>query len=103
MPAFDAADTRVSKRAHCASKGPIMISQDDARQGPSGHRMLYVLGFGLAGDPVEHARVHLFRYVLRVRLKARPHHSAALGAASPTRSPNQLHRVPLLRAFLVPN
>jgi hypothetical protein len=26
-----------------------MISQDDARQGPSGHRMLYVLGFGLAG------------------------------------------------------
>jgi hypothetical protein len=27
MPAFDAADTHVSKRAHCASKAPIMISQ----------------------------------------------------------------------------
>ena len=26
-----------------------MISQDDARQDPSGHRTLYVLGFGIAG------------------------------------------------------
>jgi hypothetical protein len=49
MPAFDSAGTHVSKRAHCASEAPIMISQDGARQDPSGHRMLYVLGFGIAG------------------------------------------------------
>ena len=49
MPAFDSADTHVSKRAHRASEAPILISQDDARQGPSEHHMLYVLGLGLAG------------------------------------------------------
>ena len=60
MPAFDAADTRVSKHAHCASKGPIMISQNDARQGPSGHRMLYVLGFGLAGAILSNMLVFIY-------------------------------------------
>jgi hypothetical protein len=60
MPAFDAADTHVSKRAHCASKAPIMISQDDARQGPSGHRMLYVLGFGLAGAILSNMLVFIY-------------------------------------------
>ncbi len=33
-----------SKRAHRASEAPILISQDDARQGPSEHHMLYFLG-----------------------------------------------------------
>ena len=60
MPAFDAADTRVSKRTHCASKGPIMISQDAARQGPDGHRMLYVLGFGLAGAILSNILVFIY-------------------------------------------
>jgi hypothetical protein len=60
MPAFDAADTRVSEHAHCASKGPIMISQDDARQGPSGHRILYVLGFGLAGAILSNMLVFIY-------------------------------------------
>jgi hypothetical protein len=46
---FDSAEMHVSKRAHCAEEAPIVISQDDARQGPSGHHMLYVLAFGLAG------------------------------------------------------
>ena len=46
-----------------------MISQDDARQDPSGHRMLYVLGFGIAGAILSNmARFHLFRFVLRVSL-----------------------------------
>jgi hypothetical protein len=35
--------------ARVLEKAPIIISPDDARQGPTGHRMLYVLGFGLAG------------------------------------------------------
>ena len=60
MPAFDAADTHVSKRADCAWKAPIMISQDDARQGPSEHRMLYVLGFGLAGAILSNMLVFIY-------------------------------------------
>jgi hypothetical protein len=60
MPTFNAAGTHVSKRAHCASKPPIMISQDDARQGHSGHRMLYVLGFGLAGAILSNMLVFIY-------------------------------------------
>ena len=71
MPAFDSAGTHVSKRAHCALKAPIMISQDDARQ--ESQRTPYDLCSRVwprGCDPVEHARFHLFRNVLRVRLKA---------------------------------
>jgi hypothetical protein len=46
MHTFDSAERPISKRH---SEAPITISQDDARQRPSGHHMLYVLGFGLAG------------------------------------------------------
>jgi len=60
MPAFDSAGTYVSKRAHCALEAPIMISQDDTRQGPSGHRMLYVLGFGLAGAILSNTLVFIY-------------------------------------------
>ena len=49
MPAFDSAETHVSRRAHAASQAPIIISQDDTRQDPAAHRVLYVLGFGIAG------------------------------------------------------
>jgi len=70
MPALDSADTHVSKRAPCASEAAIMISQDDARQGPSEHHMLYFSAWPRGRDPVEYACFHLFRYVLRVRLKA---------------------------------
>jgi hypothetical protein len=60
MPAFDSAATRVSERAHCASEAPILISEDDARQGPSGHHMLYVLGFGLAGAILSNMLVFIY-------------------------------------------
>jgi len=60
MPAFNAADTHVSKRAPCASTPQIMISQDDARQGHSGPRMLYVLGFGLAGAILSNMLVFIY-------------------------------------------
>jgi hypothetical protein len=60
MTAFDAADTHASKRAHCALEAPIMISQDNARQDPSGHRMLYVLGFGIAGAILSNMFVFIY-------------------------------------------
>ena len=37
-----------------------MISQDDARQGPSGHHMLYVIGFGLAGAILSNMLVFIY-------------------------------------------
>jgi hypothetical protein len=37
-----------------------MISQDDAQQGPSEHRMLYVLGFGLAGAILSNMLVFIY-------------------------------------------
>ena len=49
MTKFDFAEIHISKRAHFAVQAPTMISQDDARQEPTGYRVLYVLGFGLAG------------------------------------------------------
>ena len=49
MTKFDFAEIRISKRAHFAVQAPTMISQDDARQEPTGYQVLYVLGFGLAG------------------------------------------------------
>jgi hypothetical protein len=49
MTALHAAETRISRRAHRASEAPIVISNDDARQDPAGRRVLYVLGFGIAG------------------------------------------------------
>jgi hypothetical protein len=49
MTKFGSVETPISKRAPFAEDAPIMISQDDARQGPMGHQMLYVLGFGLTG------------------------------------------------------
>jgi hypothetical protein len=39
---------------------PIAISQDDARQGPIGHQVLYVLGFGLAGAILANALVFIY-------------------------------------------
>lgn len=60
MTAFDTADTHTSKRARCALEAPTMISQDDARQDPSGHRMLYVLGFGIAGAILSNMLVFIY-------------------------------------------
>jgi hypothetical protein len=57
---------RIGERAPFALQAPI-ISHDDSQQDPAGQRTLYVLGFGIAGAS-EHARFHLFRLVLRVRL-----------------------------------
>jgi hypothetical protein len=60
MHAFGSADTHVCKHPPCASEARIMISQDDARQGPSGHNMLYVLGFGLGGAILSNMVVFIY-------------------------------------------
>jgi hypothetical protein len=60
MPAFDSAETHISRRAHCASQAPIMISQDDARQDPEGRRVLFILGFGLAGAIFANAAIFAY-------------------------------------------
>jgi hypothetical protein len=60
MQALDSAEIHVPKRVHCVSEAPIMISKDDARQGPNGHRMLYVLGFGIAGAVLSNTLVFLY-------------------------------------------
>jgi hypothetical protein len=40
--------------------GPIVISQDQARQGPLGSRVAYVLGFGIAGAVFVNALVFIY-------------------------------------------
>jgi hypothetical protein len=60
MTKFDCAEIPISKRTHFAVEAPIMISQDDARQGPTGHRVLYVLGFGIAGAILANMLVFIY-------------------------------------------
>jgi hypothetical protein len=60
MPVFDSAVTHISRRAHCASEAPIMISQEDARQDPAGRRGLYILGFGIAGTIFTNAAIFAY-------------------------------------------
>jgi hypothetical protein len=49
-----------------------MISQDDARQGPMGHQILYVLGFGIAGAIFANALVFIyFAWLLTTLRRAR--------------------------------
>ena len=51
--------TRIA--AGCAlAKMPTTISQDDARQGPMGHRVLYILLFGLGGAILANLLVFIY-------------------------------------------
>jgi hypothetical protein len=49
MPAFDSIETHISRRTRPASQASIMISQDGTQEDPSGRRVLFILGFGIAG------------------------------------------------------
>jgi hypothetical protein len=60
MTKFDSAEIANSERAHLAEHAPSMISQDDARQGPMGHQVLYVLGFGIAGAILANMLVFIY-------------------------------------------
>jgi len=60
MTKFDSAEIPISKRAPFSAKPPMVISQDDARQGPLGRRMLYVLCFQIAGAIFANALVFTY-------------------------------------------
>jgi hypothetical protein len=60
MTEIDSAEIAICKRTPFAAEAPITISQDDARQDPMGHRVLYVLGLGLAGAIFANALVFTY-------------------------------------------
>jgi hypothetical protein len=60
MPAFDSAETHICRSARSAAQAPIMISHDDTGQDPAGRRVLYVLGFGIAGAIVANAGIFAY-------------------------------------------
>jgi len=66
MTTLDSPELRSSKRDPFAAPPRITISQDDARQGPMGHQMLYVLGFGIAGAVLTDALVFIYFALLYV-------------------------------------
>jgi hypothetical protein len=51
--------TRIAA-ARALAKMPITISQNDARQGPMGHRVLYILLFGLGGAILANLLVFIY-------------------------------------------
>ena len=55
MGTYDAAEKHITRSAHCASETPV---GDGARQDPAERRMLYVLGFGIAGAICANASVY---------------------------------------------
>jgi hypothetical protein len=48
-----------------AAETPMVISANDARQGPPGHELLYVLGFGTTGAIVAVAAVLAYLELFR--------------------------------------
>ena len=60
MSELDSAEKHNTGRAQFAVKAPIIISQDHARQGPTDHQVLYVLGFGVAGAILTNMLVFIY-------------------------------------------
>ncbi len=60
MTRFASAEMPISERAPFAATARITISQDDARQGPMGRRMLFVLGLQIAGAIFANALVFTY-------------------------------------------
>jgi len=56
---LDLTEQPARERAGFAARVPISISRDDTRD-PADHRMLYVLGFGIAGAIVTNALVFIY-------------------------------------------
>jgi hypothetical protein len=59
MSTLDLTEQPARERAGLAAPVPISISRDDTRD-PADHRMLYVLGFGIAGAIVTNALVFIY-------------------------------------------
>jgi hypothetical protein len=60
MSELNSAEKHNTERAQFAVEAPIIISQDDAREGPTDHKVLYVLGFGIAGAILANMTVFLY-------------------------------------------
>ena len=56
MSELDLTEQHARERAGFTAPVPISISRDDTRD-PADHRMLYVLGFGIAGAIITNALV----------------------------------------------
>ena len=59
MSKLDLAEQHARERVGFAARVPVSISQDDTRD-PADHRVLYVLGFGIAGAIVSNALVFIY-------------------------------------------
>ena len=59
MSNLDLTEQHTRERAGFAARVPISISRDDTRD-HADHRMLYVLGFGLAGAIVTNALAFIY-------------------------------------------
>ena len=58
MSELDLTEQHARERVGFAARVPISISRDDTD--PADHRMLYVLGFGIAGAIVTNALVFIY-------------------------------------------
>ena len=68
MSELDLTEQHARERVGFAARVPISISRDDTRD-PADHRMLYVLGFGIAGAILTNALVFIYCGRLRVRVR----------------------------------
>jgi hypothetical protein len=59
MSKLDLIEQHAHERVGFAARIPISVSRDDTRD-PADHRMLYVLGFGIAGAVVTNAFVFIY-------------------------------------------
>jgi hypothetical protein len=59
MSELDLIEQHAHERVGFAARIPILVSRDDTRD-PADHRMLYVLGFGIAGAVVTNAFVFIY-------------------------------------------
>jgi hypothetical protein len=89
MSKLDLTEQHARERAGFAAPVPISISRDDTRD-PADHRMLYVLGFGIAGAIVTCAwssdrRANRVRPSITGMLKKPPDAPSALSRLRPLR------------------
>jgi hypothetical protein len=63
MSELDLTEQHARERVGSAARVPISISRGDTRD-PGDHRVLYVLGFGIAGAIVSNALVFIYFAVI---------------------------------------
>jgi hypothetical protein len=89
MTKFDSAEIPISDRKPFAEEAPIMICQDDARQGSMGHQVLMFLDSGLPAQSSQTLPSSFISLGYTHQAENWSHHLAACGGgASAIRSPN---------------